>query len=86
MILTFTENAWEDYVYWQKVDKKIIVKVNKLIQEIKRTPFAGTGKPEPLKFDLTGYWSRRIDHEHRLVYQIVEHELRVYSCRFHYDS
>jgi len=85
MILTFTENAWEDYLYWQEIDKKISKKINGLIKEIKRTPFDGSGQPEPLKYDLSGYWSRRIFNEHRLVYQIVENELRIYSCRFHYD-
>ena len=86
MVLTFTENAWEDYLYWQKTDKKIVKKINGLIKEIQRTPFEGTGKPEPLKYDLAGYWSRRVDREHRLVYQVVDNELKIYACRFHYDS
>ncbi len=85
MLLTFTENAWEDYLYWQNIDKKIVKKINGLIKEIQRTPFEGPGQPEALKYDLTGFWSRRIFNEHRLVYQIVENELRIYSCRFHYD-
>ncbi len=85
MVITFTENAWEDYLYWQKVDKKIIRKINGLIKEIQQTPFEGTGKPEPLKYDLAGYWSRRIDKEHRLVYQAVGKKLFIYACRFHYD-
>jgi toxin YoeB len=85
MILTFTENAWEDYIYWQEIDKKIAKKINGLIKEIKRTPFEGSGQPEPLKYDLSGYWSRRIFNEHRLIYQIIENELRIYACRFHYD-
>ncbi len=85
MVLTFTENAWEDYIYWQKFDKKIIKKINQLIKDIQRNPFDGIGKPEPLKYDLAGYWSRRIDHEHRLVYQVIENELFIYACRFHYD-
>jgi toxin YoeB len=85
MILTFTENAWEDYLYWQKNDKKMVKKINELIKVIKRTPFEGIGKPEPLKYDLAGYWSRRIDQEHRLVYQIIDDELLVYTCRYHYD-
>ena len=85
MVLTFTENAWGDYLFWQKTDKKIVTKINGLIKEIQRTPFEGTGKPEPLRYDLAGYWSRRIDREHRLVYQVVENELLVYACRFHYD-
>jgi toxin YoeB len=86
MVLTFSENAWEDYLYWQKNDKRMVNKINELIKAIKRTPFEGIGKPEPLKYDLAGFWSRRIDHEHRLVYQIVGDELLVYACRYHYDS
>lgn len=86
MVLTFTENAWEDYLYWQKVDKKMVKKINSLIKDITRTPFSGIGKPEPLKYDLAGYWSRRIDQEHRLVYQVAEDELLIYACRYHYDS
>lgn len=85
MVLTFTENAWDDYLYWQKVDKRMVGKINDLIKAIKRTPFEGIGKPEPLKYDLAGYWSRRIDHEHRLVYQIIQEELFVYACRYYYD-
>lgn len=85
MVLTFTENAWDDYTYWQKVDKKMIRKINELIKSIKRTPFEGIGKPEPLKFDLTGYWSRRIDREHRLVYQVIDNDLRIIACRYHYE-
>lgn len=85
MVLTFTENAWDDYLYWQKVDKRMVGKINELIKAIKRTPFEGIGKPEPLKYDLAGYWSRRIDQEHRLVYQIIEDELLVYACRYYYD-
>jgi len=86
MVLTFTENAWEDYLYWQKFDKKMVKKINSLIKDIIRTPFSGIGKPEPLKYDLAGYWSRRIDQEHRLVYQVAEDELLIYACRYHYDS
>ncbi|WP_462282052.1 Txe/YoeB family addiction module toxin, partial [Salinivirga cyanobacteriivorans] len=80
---------WDDYLYWQKVDKKIVKKIvkkiNKLIKEIQRTPFEGLGRPEKLRYDLAGYWSRRIDQEHRLVYQIDNNQILVYSCRFHYD-
>lgn len=86
MVLTFTENAWDDYLHWQKVDKKMVRKINELIKSIKRTPFEGIGKPEPLKFDLAGYWSRRIDQEHRLVYQIMDNELIVIACRYHYEQ
>jgi len=83
--LVFTANAWEDYVYWQKVDRKMVKKINDLIKVIKRTPFDGIGKPEPLRYDLAGYWSRRIDLEHRLVYQVSGDELLIYACRYHYD-
>ena len=85
MVVMFSENAWEDYLYWQKIDKKIVEKINGLIREIKRTPFEGSGRPEKLKYDLAGFWSRRLHQEHRLVYQMTEDELRIYSCRFHYD-
>jgi toxin YoeB len=86
MILTFTENAWEDYLYWQNVDKKLVKKINGLIKEIQRTPFEGSGRPEKLKYDLVGLWSRRIENEHRLVYEVDGKELKIYSCRFHYDK
>ena len=86
MLVVFTENAWEDYLYWQKVDKRIVKKINNLIKDIKRSPFEGIGKPEPLKYDLAGFWSRRIDQEHRLVYQVENKELRILACRFHYDN
>ena len=85
MIITFSENAWEDYTYWQSIDKKNVKKINSLIKDIIRNPFDGIGKPEALKYDLSGYWSRRINQEHRLVYQVVNKELLIYSCRFHYD-
>ena len=86
MVLTFIENAWEDYTYWLKIDKKINKKINELIKDIQPNPFDGIGKPEPLKYDLAGYWSRRIDHEHRLVYQVTDNELLIYACRYHYDK
>ena len=85
MRITFSSNAWKDYVSWQREDKKILRKINDLIKDIQRTPFEGLGKPEPLKFDLSGYWSRRIDLEHRLVYQYQDNEILIYSCKFHYD-
>ncbi|TLX72375.1 Txe/YoeB family addiction module toxin [Labilibacter sediminis] len=85
MLLTFTKNAWEDYLYWQKCDKKMVKKINTLIKEIQRSPFEGTGKPEQLKYDLSGYWSRRIGNEHRLVYQVFDEEIKILACRFHYD-
>jgi toxin YoeB len=85
MKVTFSEIAWEDYLSWEKEDKKMLKKINELIKDIQRHPFEGIGKPEPLKFDLRGFWSRRIDREHRLVYQMVANELVIHSCRFHYD-
>ncbi|MEI6185102.1 MAG: Txe/YoeB family addiction module toxin [Bacteroidota bacterium] len=84
MRIIFSEIGWEDYTSWQTEDKKILKKINDLIKVIKRTPYEGIGKPEPLKFDLSGFWSRRIDLEHRIVYQIVQDELLIYSCRYHY--
>jgi len=86
MVFTFSEIAWEDYLYWQKTDEKILKKINGLLKEIKRTPFEGIGKPEPLKYDLAGFWSRRIDREHRLVYQANDNEVLIYACRYHYDG
>lgn len=81
----FSDQAWEDYLYWQEVDKKIIKRINKLIKEIERTPFEGIGKPEALKYSLQGFWSRRITDEHRLVYEIVGEQLYIASCRYHYE-
>ena len=85
MRITFSKNAWEDYVSWQREDKKILRKINELIKDIQRTHFERLGKPEPLKYELSGYWSRRIDLEHRLVYQFQENELLIYSCKYHYE-
>ncbi|MBL7111029.1 MAG: Txe/YoeB family addiction module toxin [Bacteroidales bacterium] len=85
MRITFSKNAWEDYVSWQTEDKKILRKINELIKAINRNPFEGIGKPEPLKYDLAGFWSRRIDREHRLIYQVIDNEILIYSCRYHYD-
>jgi toxin YoeB len=82
----FTKNSWEDYLTWQMEDKKILRKINELIRDIQRTPFKGKGKPEPLKYYLAGYWSRRIDREHRLVYRFLENNVVIYSCRYHYDK
>jgi toxin YoeB len=86
MKITFSKNGWEDYVYWQAEDKRTLRKINALIKDIQKTPYQGIGKPEPLKFDLAGYWSRRIDLEHRLVYQVDDSDILVYTCRFHYDK
>lgn len=85
MKITFSQNSWEDYLSWQSEDKKILKKINLLIKDIQRIPYQGLGKPEPLKYDLAGLWSRRIDREHRLVYQVIGDEFFVYSCRYHYD-
>jgi len=84
--IVFSKNAWEDYVSWQSEDKKILKKINALIKDAQSTPYEGIGKPEPLKYDLAGLWSRRIDREHRLVYHVDENEILIYSCRYHYDK
>ena len=84
MKIIFTDESWQDYLYWQEHDKKILKKINALIKEIARHPFKGKGKPEPLKYQLKGFWSRRIDLEHRLVYAFLEGEILIISCRFHY--
>ena len=81
----FVDESWEDYLYWQKTDKKILKKINELIKDISRNTFSGIGKPEPLKSKYKGYWSRRINNEHRLIYQIKNDEIRIAKCRFHYD-
>ena len=86
MKIVFSKNAWEDYLSWQAEDKKILKKINELIKEIQKNPHEGIGKPEPLKFNLKGLWSRRIDREHRLVYQTTDDEILIYSCRYHYDD
>ncbi len=85
MRLTFHEEAWEDYLYWQSSDRKQLKKINALLRECLRTPFAGTGKPEPLKGEFAGWWSRRIDQEHRLVYRATEDSLLIAQCRYHYS-
>jgi toxin YoeB len=85
MRICFSKNAWEDYTSWQTEDKSILKRINELMKEIQRTPFEGKGKPEPLKYDLSGFWSRRIDREHRLVCQVEKGEILIYSCRYHYD-
>lgn len=84
MNILFTDESWEDYLYWQSTDKKILKRINELIKEIQRDPFSGIGKPEPLKFQLQGCWSRRIDQEHRIVYEVYKNDLRIISCRYHY--
>jgi toxin YoeB len=86
MKLTFSERAWTHYLFWQDTDKAMVRKINALIKECLRHPFEGTGKPEALKGDLSGFWSRRITHEHRLVYRVDEDALEVAQCRFHYGD
>jgi toxin YoeB len=84
MKLIFQNEGWEDYCYWQTVDKKTLRKINEIIRDIQRSPFDGIGKPEPLKRNLSGYWSRRIDKENRLVYFRETDAIVIVSCRFHY--
>ena len=84
MKLVFSEQAWDDYLYWQKTDKKLLERINTLIKDISRSPFAGIGKPEPLKNALSGYWSRRINDEHRIVYKISDDSMLIAQLRFHY--
>ena len=80
----FSDEAWEDYLYWQKQDRKMLERINKLVVEVKREPFAGVGKPEPLRHALSGYWSRRINDEHRMVYKIEGGSLLLAQLRYHY--
>jgi toxin YoeB len=84
MKIQFSENAWEDYLYWQKTDKAMVKRINGLIHDIQRSPFDGIGKPEPLKHALSGFWSRRINDEHRLVYTVEGNVLRIAQARYHY--
>ena len=80
----FSDDAWDDYLYWQNNDRKIVERINKLIQEVKREPFSGPGKPEPLKHALSGFWSRRITDEHRMVYRVEADALLLAQLRYHY--
>ncbi|GHU14313.1 toxin YoeB [Betaproteobacteria bacterium] len=85
MRLVFSDQAWDDYLYWQQVDKAILKRINELIKDIKRAPFAGIGKPEALKHHLSGFWSRRINSEHRIVYRVNDDDsFEMASCRYHY--
>ncbi|WP_040896530.1 Txe/YoeB family addiction module toxin [Xenococcus sp. PCC 7305] len=84
MDILFLDDAWQNYLYWQKIDKKILKRINELIKDIKRSPFEGIGKPESLKFDLSGLWSRRINQEHRLIYQVKDNCIIIIQCRYHY--
>lgn len=84
MTLSWDRDGWEEYLYWQETDKKIVKKINELVKECLRTPFEGKGKPEPLKGNLSGAWSRRITDEHRLVYEVKDDSIHILQCRFHY--
>lgn len=84
MRLIFAEQAWDDYIYWQKTDRKLLERINALIKDISRMPLTGIGKPEPLKNALSGYWSRRINDEHRIVYKIADGALFIAQLRYHY--
>lgn len=84
MDLSWDIAAWEDYVFWTKIDKNVQKRINELIRETLRTPFEGKGKPEPLKGNFSGYWSRRITDEHRLVYKVLDQRIDIIQCRFHY--
>lgn len=84
--IKFVPHAWEDYVCWQSQDKKTLKRINALLQEVVRHPFEGTGKPEPLLGNLAGYWSRRIDPTHRLVYRASDEDVVVIACRYHYEA
>jgi toxin YoeB len=86
MKLIFSENAWDDYLYWQQTDKKSLKRINNLITDMKRTPFEGLGKPEPLKYGLSGYWSRRINEEHRIIYKVEEDAILLVQLRYHYEQ
>ena len=84
MKLIWSEQAWDDYLYWQEADKRMVKKLNELIKETRRTPFEGKGKPEPLRHTLAGFWSRRITAEHRFVYSVTDEALLIAACRYHY--
>jgi len=86
MRIVFSSNSWEDYTSWLSEDKKMLKRIKEWIKDIQRTPYEGKGKPEPLRYDLAGYWSRRINREHRLVYQVRENDILIISCRYHYDK
>jgi len=84
MKLTFSSLAWDSYIYWQNTDKKILKRINTLIKDVKRSPFEGIGKPEPLKHSLSGYWSRRITEEHRMVYKLQDDTIFIAQLQYHY--
>lgn len=86
MKFVFVEESWEDYLYWQKTDTKKLKKINELLKDIARNLYTGIGKPEPLRFKYSGFWSRRIDEENRLIYRVIDDEIHIAKCRFHYDE
>lgn len=86
MKITFTDTAWDNYMYWQTQDKKTLSKINKLLKDIVRSPFECLGKPEPLKGDLSGFWSRRIDDVNRIVYEVSNNSIEIVQCKSHYDA
>lgn len=86
MVIVWTEKGWAHYLYWQETDKRTLKRINDLIKAIQRDPFTGIGDPEPLKFAFSGYWSRRIDLEHRIIYKVVDQTLTIVQCRFHYGN
>ncbi|MBK8090480.1 MAG: Txe/YoeB family addiction module toxin [Verrucomicrobiaceae bacterium] len=86
MKVTFSDQGWEDYLYWQETDRRMLKRINALIKDIQRSPHDGIGKPEPLRHGLAGFWSRRIDDEHRLVYWITDTALEIAQCRHHYHK
>ena len=85
MYITFNDTSWNEYLFWQKNDKQKLNKINELLKDISRNPNEGIGKPEALKHKYIGYWSRRIDEEHRLIYKVIDDEILILKCRFHYD-
>ncbi len=84
--LAWTNAAWNNHLYWQGQDKRTLRRINKLISDLVRSPFEGVGRPEALRENLTGFWSRRIDHTHRLVYSVIDAQVTIVSCRYHYDT
>ncbi len=84
--ISFKQNAWAEYLYWQTQDKKTLKRINALLKDISRNPFEGIGKPEALKGDFSGYWSRRIDDTNRLVYRVKDGQIEIYQCKGHYDE
>ena len=84
MILSWAENGWEDYLYWQRTDKMTLKRINMLVKDVIRQPYDGLGDPEPLRHNWSGYWSRRIDREHRLVYRVSSNSVVIVQCRYHY--